>query len=380
MNDNRTIEKSTRRNQRRLYQLERRKAIEIPPAIEPEVNPCSHPDIYDFYLSYRKGQPCWDQDNVYDTFQSVMDAAAVLYVELSNAGLIRPVTIWVDPYNPGGSGYGDCLLSALSSVPNGELVFSMTAPGAGSINEAWAPSYLGMLQIGEADPMSDLYVVLDIENLFIDEIIAYTDFFPTFRHVGIQKITLYENDNGTRSGIVEGEFISTYVGKIDAHEGYTYITNFDSQCLLGPMIIGQTLNTKWDGCANYRGPNDPNELVGGYLSWLVITDSFEDCVFKGTAVVAGGNLVNPFSLVTFFLSSTENTNIGFSIEGNIIGSGFDNALASYFTASIGSQVPKKVFVLGNINKFPNGKGAIGNFDDSVFGPNLPDNLDYSGVT
>ena len=296
--------------------------------------------------------------NVFNTVQAGFD-----YLESGSVYYGgRVVTIWVCPSN---TTYAGALLST------GEQVSMATAarPYSGSNPSATAAATISYLEI---DPGTHGNLVL--ENLAVSNINV---------HAGTLALTLNEvfvYNSISQTGVEVGDFVlvprfTNTQFKLNSGGG------INCSVLRDGWITGGSLGyVVTRDIANMRFSNIEGAffLTGfPFKTWLAITGSYSNVLLDG---VAPDNPVNGASIVYMALSNTTYNNKRLIVTG--CGFGASATGVSYFIREDGgSQTPTNVIIEGNTGlPSANMKGAIGAFNGSVFGPNTPDDLDYSAVT
>ncbi len=389
----RTIEaeRGLRRQGRTIFQQQRRPEIVLSQNIIVPDN-CGHPQ-YDFYLSARKGQPCWDGPNVFDSAQELYDNV----LAFAGGNTPRAFTVWVDPLAVGD--YGDMICTTQGTLDEFVVSFS-TIPG-GSINTATRAATIDRIHLSSVS-----YIVLDFKNMAINSIDLSN---PT----GVAWL----NVEGCRVGPIRGLPLSDFSEfKISGHETWfdsiiltDDVTNLNS----GNLIDGNFNNCVIDGGFVISTIVDI-QVSNTDIGWMVFGD-FNSCDFQGIrgtgsstegGIVAWMHILHKFSEsglsnVTYQRAASDLAPIDALVNMELAAIGInDNKLLTmancglshleggsspawndiYLLRNGGAEPGRLISMMGNVNVSTQAKGATGPFTNSTFGPNCPNSLDYSGVT
>ncbi len=392
-------ERALRGQARTVFQQQRRPGLVVPRA-DPIVPEDCGRELYDFYLTHRKGQPCWQGDNVFDTAQAMWDHANL--TSLQGGGTPdRGYTCWVDPAPPllaapGSNTYGDMIADTTASLP-----LSMISIGGGDIFTGFNGARLGKIHWNDSP-----YFVLELENITVDSIdITLQVCWLKTKNCQIGPVT-----NTMLGSFAElhcsafksrfGDIVLTADPSL-ANNGFLGDSVFD-QCILDKIFIDGTFDAEFISCYIEdwtSGTLDRVRMdgiiaqrvttVGGIDAWMHILSVYEESqllniIFHRETFSAGpvDALINMDLIVTAnpLQDSTELVVANCALN-SIEGGGAPPWRDQYIVQKTGPGEAERLVLQDCTNASTQAKGAIGGpFTKAVFGPNTPNSLDYSGVT
>ncbi len=386
-------ERSLKGLRQKIFQVARRPGLVVPDVQDPIPEDCGR-DLYDFYLTKRRGELCWRGENVFDTAQDVVDAMMDRYDETSIGGTAndRTITCWVDAAPTvlfeGGNFYGNV------TIPDGRnLQGYFTAPGSGFQIEGWTTSFFGTWNVGNG------FLQLDFKNMNFNgwvlngstiwlkfDYCNFTGDFDfgvgeTFTDLAIEAKYSFLGDifkGNAALGLQNHNLFICFidhgfVGSIEANSAQLILT---SNCFMDELVF----NSLQD-CRIFDGHHARDSVQGGETAWLHILDDYRRVALTGNHFNGARDWD---ALVNLDIPSGGGFRHKLLIGNNTIdfrGSG--TPTDNYIVQKTGAGDARNVMVRGNSIyglAASTQKGARGVYIDSVFGMNAPNDLDYSGVS